>query len=218
MGSVSIITVNYHQPQITLDFLNSVKMNTNETQVQVILVDNGQPSDDGMRYRSIYPDLVYLQSVRNLGFAGGNNLGIKHATGEYLLFLNNDTEITEHLIEVLVDELKKNKAIGLISPLILYYDAPETIQYAGFTNMNYLTGRNSGIGNMQINNGQYTHDSRETGYCHGAAMMCRREDLQVVGLMEEQFFLYYEELDWCEKFKRSGKKIWFTGRATILHK
>lgn len=91
MKQVSIITVNYRQAQITIDFLKSVKMNTNAAQVEVILVDNGQPLNDEDRYRTVYPELVYIQSIDNLGFAGGNNLGINYASGEFLMFLNNDT-------------------------------------------------------------------------------------------------------------------------------
>lgn len=86
MKQVSIITVNYRQPQITIDFLKSVKMNTDAAQVEVILVDNGQLSNDEDRYRSAYPGLVYIHSVENLGFAGGNNLGIKHASGNFPCF------------------------------------------------------------------------------------------------------------------------------------
>ena len=106
----------------------------------------------------------------------------------------------------------------MISPLLLFYDSPDVIQYAGFTEMDYLTCRNSGIGSMETNKGQYDQDSRETAYCHGAAMMCRKADLAKVGLMDDLFFLYYEELDWCEKFKRAGKKIWFTGHTKVYHK
>lgn len=218
MKKVSIITVNYHQPEITIDFLNSVRANTSTSHVQVILVDNGAEMNQESKYKAVYPELTYIQSTQNLGFAGGNNLGVKAATGEFLLFLNNDTEISENLIDVLIHELNQNPSIGLISPLILYYDDPSTIQYAGFTEMNYITCRNRGIGSMERDNGQYDNDSRETGYCHGAAMMCRNADLKTVGLMDERFFLYYEELDWCEKFKSSGKKIWFTGKTRILHK
>jgi GT2 family glycosyltransferase len=218
MKKVSIITVNYHQPEITVDFLNSVLANTFTCDVQVILVDNGAEINQESKYQAVYPNLTYIQSTENLGFAGGNNLGVKAATGEFLLFLNNDTEISANLIDVLVEELNRNQSIGLLSPLILYYDDPSTIQYAGFTEMNYITCRNKGIGSMERDLGQYDNDSRETGYCHGAAMMCRSADLKTVGLMDERYFLYYEELDWCEKFRSSGKKIWFTGRTRIFHK
>ncbi|WP_316812017.1 glycosyltransferase family 2 protein [Pedobacter heparinus] len=218
MEHITIITVNFNQPQVTIDFLKSVKANTSAKYVEVILVDNGSREDHEEAYMLVYPELVYIRSTVNLGFAGGNNLGIKVAKGDYLLLLNNDTEITENLIETMIAEFDSHPEIGILSPLLLYFDQPEIIQYAGFTEMNYLTCRNKGIGNMETDKGQYDGDSRETGFCHGAAMMCRKADLEAVGLMAEHFFLYYEELDWCEHFKKAGKKIWFTGKAKVYHK
>ncbi|WP_316749134.1 glycosyltransferase family 2 protein [Pedobacter gandavensis] len=218
MKLTSIISVNFNQPEVTLAFLRSVKNNTIGIPVELILVDNGSREDHEAAFLAAYPDLKYLRSEQNLGFAGGNNIGINIATGDYLLLLNNDTEISPNLISVLTETMDHNPEIGIISPLILYYDQPDTIQYAGFTEMNYLTARNKGIGNMEHNRGQYDQDSRETGYCHGAAMMCRSAELDKTGLMAENYFLYYEELDWCEQFKRAGKKIWFTGRTKIYHK
>jgi GT2 family glycosyltransferase len=218
MKRTSIISVNFNQHQVTIDFLKSVKMNTAVADVEVVLVDNGSREDHGDKFLREYPGLVYIRSEHNLGFAGGNNLGIAAATGDFLLLLNNDTEITSNLIPELSGELERNPEIGMVSPLLLFYDSPDVIQYAGFTKMDYLTCRNSGIGSMEINKGQYDNDSRETAYCHGAAMMCRKADLKKVGLMDDLFFLYYEELDWCEKFTRAGKKIWFTGKTKVYHK
>jgi len=218
MKKVSIISVNFNQPQVTVDFLRSVKAGAAEAGVELILVDNGSTEDHETAYKAAYPGLIYIRSAINLGFAGGNNLGIKAATGEYLLLLNNDTEIPGKLLETMVSEFEQHPEIGILSPLILYHEKPEMIQYAGFTRMNYLTCRNEGIGSMAQDQGQYNSDSRETGYCHGAAMMCRKADLKEVGLMAENYFLYYEELDWCEQFKKAGKKIWFTGKTRIYHK
>src|SRR5690606_40700531 len=113
-------------------------------------------------------------------------------------------------VQTLRDELDKHEGIGLLSPLILYDEDRTKIQYAGYTPMNYFTGRNSGIGTMDEDRGQYDGVTVETGYGHGAAMICRRADLQRVGLMDEGFFLYYEELDWWEMFLRKGLKIGFT--------
>lgn len=218
MKSVSIITVNFNQHQVNIDFLNSITANPSQYKVEVIFVDNGSENEYESVYKEIFPDLIYVRSALNLGFAGGNNLGIKVATSDYLLLLNNDTEITPNMIDIMVDEMEQNLNIGILSPLILYFDEPTVIQYAGFTKMNYLTARNSDIGNLDIDQGQYKFDSRETAYCHGAAMMCRRATLEKVGLMAENYFLYYEELDWCEQFLKAGLKVWFTGKAKIYHK
>jgi len=218
MKRTSIISVNFNQPEVTIDFLKSIQLHANLSATEVILVDNGSREDHEQSFLSVFPELIYIRSDQNLGFAGGNNIGIRKASGDYLLLLNNDTEITPGLIETLSAELESRPDIGLISPLLLYFDAPEVVQYAGFSEMNYLTCRNRVIGGMEQNTGQYDQQSRETAFCHGAAMMCRTADLESVGLMEEQYFLYYEELDWCEKFKRAGKKIWFTGKAKVYHK
>jgi len=218
MDLVSIITVNYHQAALTADFLRSITQYEKEDRIEVIVVDNGATADNEAYYKDIFPAVIYRRSAENLGFAGGNNLGIQHATGDYLLFLNNDTEITEGFVQTLRSELASRPDIGLLSPLILYYEEKNKIQYAGYTPMNYATGRNSGIGTMDDDSGQYDSLTTETGYCHGAAMICRRADLERVGLMEENFFLYYEELDWCEKFRRAGLKRGFTGKAKIYHK
>jgi len=218
MKSVSIITVNFNQHQVNIDFLKSVKANPSRYPVEIIFVDNGSDKVYVNDYLGIYPELIYIRSDVNLGFAGGNNLGIKKASGDYVLLLNNDTEITTNTIDVLIDEMENNSQIGLLSPMILYYDDPKIIQYAGFSEMNYLTCRNRGIGSMETDTGQFDKISRATAFCHGAAMVCRRADLDFVGLMADEFFLYYEELDWCEKFKKAGKKIWFTGKTRIYHK
>lgn len=217
MYTVSIITVNYHQSRVTIDFLHSLS-EYGEKSIEVIVVDNGTHEDNGNYFKAVYPSLKYIRSGENLGFAGGNNLGIQHATSDYLLLLNNDTEITPGFVNTMLEELDRSPGIGLLSPLILYFDDKHKIQYAGYTSMNYLTGRNQSIGVMEDDHGQYDQLTTETGYCHGAAMLCRKADLEQVGLMEEHFFLYYEELDWCEKFKRAGLKIGFTGKAKIYHK
>lgn len=218
MSLVSIISVNYNQPKPTIEFLRSLNQFAANDNIEVILVDNANKEDHEQEFRNAYPSLIYIQSDENLGYAGGNNVGIAAAKGDYFLLLNNDTEITEGFIPALVKEFEQNENIGLLSPLIIFFDDRKTIQYAGFTPMNYVTARNSAIGSMQEDKGQYNNDSRETGFCHGAAVMCRRSDLEKAGLMDERYFLYYEELDWCEKFKNIGKKIWFTGKAKIYHK
>ncbi|WP_262247680.1 glycosyltransferase family 2 protein [Parapedobacter soli] len=218
MTLLSVITVNFHQESVTLDFLRSLTQYAKDEDIEVIVVDNGTTEDHGELFQSVCPAVVYVRSAENLGFAGGNNLGIRHTTGDYLLFLNNDTEITPGFIGTLRDELGRHPDIGLLSPLILYHENKRKIQYAGYSPMNYFTGRNQGIGVMEDDNGQYDNLTTETGYCHGAAMICRRKDLDRVGLMPENFFLYYEELDWCELFKRAGLKIGFTGKAKIYHK
>lgn len=218
MALTSIITVNFHQTEVTIDLLKSVAKSYSPLEVEVIIVDNGAVKNMELVFLPHFGNIKYIQSKANLGFAGGNNLGIKQAKGDYIFLLNNDTEIPAGCIETMLAELKGNDKIGLLSPLLLYFDQKDLIQYAGFTPMNYLTGRNAYIGQFEKNVGQFDDKSYQTGFCHGAAVMCRKADVEKAGLMDEIYFLYYEELDWCEKFKRIGKQIWFTGKTHVYHK
>ncbi len=217
MDSVSIITINFNQPEATCQLLVSIKEHY-DNNVEIILVDNASDENFESEFKQIIPDILIIRSEVNLGFAGGNNLGISFAKGDYIFLLNNDTEIVKGCIETLIVELKNDDKIGLLSPLILYDDDRSVIQYAGYTPLNYLTARNSQIGQFEKNIGQFDGITKETGFCHGAAVICRREFLDKAGLMDENYFLYYEELDWCEKFKRIGKTINFTGKTQIFHK
>jgi GT2 family glycosyltransferase len=218
MALTSIITVNYNQPGVTLDLLCSIKQNCAVDEIEVILIDNASEVDHETRFKASYPGLKYLRSEVNLGFAGGNNLGIQQATGDYILMINNDTELIPGFIAQLIAEMLAHPEIGILSPLILYHDDPDIIQYAGYTPINLITARNKTIGLGDLNKNQYSNTSHETAFCHGAAMMCRKTDIDRIGIMPALYFLYYEELDWCEMFKRAGKKIWFTGKTHILHK
>lgn len=217
MNSVSIITVNFNQPKATIELLLSLNKSYKD-EIEIILVDNASNVDHEADFKKIIPNLVFIRSEVNLGFAGGNNLGIKVAKGNFIFLLNNDTEVPADCLETMVAEFYAQPNMGLLSPLIIYDDDKSMVQYAGYTPLNYLTARNSQIGQFEKNKGQFDGLSYETGFCHGAAVMCRRDDLLKAGLMEENYFLYYEELDWCEKFKRLGKTINFTGKTFIYHK
>ena len=216
MKSVSVITVNFNHSYLTESLLASIaKLNTYP--LEIIVVDNGSKENPVPEWIKKYPEIKFIRSEINRGFAGGNNLGIKEAKGDYLFFVNNDTVFTECLVDTLVATLEEHVDVGMVSPKIHYFDHPDKLQYAGFTHMNYYTARNKCIGQYEQDKGQYDHLTGETGYVHGAAMMVRREAISSEG-MPEIYFLYYEEMDWCEQVKRHGYKIWVNMQALIYHK
>jgi len=216
MKKVSIITVNFNQPKVTEELLQSIPATYGN--LEIIVVDNGSKVISINNWQANYPQVKFIRSEENLGFAGGNNLGIKEATGDYLFLVNNDTEFTAGLIEKLVAVMDSKPEVGMISPMIKYYSDKNLIQYAGYTQMNYYTCRNSCIGLREKDTGQYNNITAPTAYCHGAAMMIRKEAIEKAGLMSENFFLYYEEVDWCEHIKRAGYEAWVCTEALIYHK
>jgi GT2 family glycosyltransferase len=229
---VSIVTVNFNQSLVTEQLLASIAETNNYPNIEIIVVDNASKDNPIPGWIEKYKDIKFLRSDLNLGFAGGNNLGMKIATGDYYFLVNNDTEFTEGLVEKMVALMDEHPKIGMSSPKICYFQEPEMLQYVGFTPMNFNTARNKCIGQFEKDQGQYDDTTGPTGYIHGAAMMVRREAIELAGmmvenflsgednagLMNENFFLYYEEIDWCEQIKRCGYEAWVEPKALIYHK
>ena len=213
---VSIITVNYNDSAVTMDLLDSLRK-ISYPALEIIVVDNASPSDDPTTIKESYPEVKLILSEENLGFAGGNNLGIRASHGDFLFFINNDTIVDDGLIEPLVETLQKDMEIGMVSPKIKFHWDPSLIQYAGYSPMNKWTIRNNSIGYHQKDNGLFDIPG-ETESIHGAAMMVPRRVLEQVGMMTEIYFLYYEEHDWAEMIKRAGYKVYYQPKGFILHK
>ncbi|MFT4666935.1 MAG: GT2 family glycosyltransferase [Polaribacter sp.] len=219
--SVSIITINYNQLEVTCEMLDSIRRLELQPQ-EIIVIDNASSKSPKQYLEANYPEVTFIQSDTNLGFSGGNNLGIAKAKGEYLYLVNNDTELLEESITPLLQLFEENAKLGIVSPLICYHpdqhdNKSDLIQYAGTTEVNPYTARNSTIGSQLLDEGQFTK-AVPTAYAHGAAMMIPRKVVDEVGNMPEQFFLYYEELDWCEQIRRAGYEIFVEPRARIYHK
>lgn len=213
---ISVITVNYNGLHLTGALIDSLRRHLS-VPVEIVVVDNGSAHDEAAELRRRYPGITVLRSDRNLGFAGGNNLGIRAATGDYLLLLNNDTEITDDSLLNLCRTLDDDPAVGAVCPKIRFFAPPRNIQFAGYTPLSRITLRNALIGFDTPDLGQFD-TPHDTPYAHGAAMMIRREVLEKAGPMSEVYFLYYEELDWSERIRRAGFRIAYDPRATVLHK
>jgi GT2 family glycosyltransferase len=211
---VSFITVNYNSLHDTMEFLLSCEKLTYKN-VEVFVVDNASKQDPREEILSSFPWVKYIRSDVNLGFAGGNNLAVKQAKGEYLFFLNNDTLLLPGFLEPIVYFMQSHPDAGMASPKVLYGNGT-TIQYAGTTNISFL-GRGHRIGLHEEDHGQYDR-TYQTEYGHGAALIVPKQVVDEVGHMPEIFFLYYEEHDWCEKVKRRGYKMYYIGTSSVLHK
>ena len=220
---ISIITVNYNGLNDTCALIDTIPFD--EYSLEVIVVDNASREDEASVISERYPQVKVIRSNKNLGFAGGNNLGIKAALGDYLFFVNNDTlffrgtrcEVRGAGIDSLIERLKSNPHIGAVCPKIRFAwdDAP--IQFAGYTPLSSITIRNRPIGFGESDKGQY-NEAHPTPYAHGAAMMVKKEVIEKAGLMPEDYFLYYEELDWSMMMRRAGYEIWYEPTFTIFHK
>lgn len=211
---ISIITINYNGIKDTCELIDSIPFNN---EMEVIVVDNASTQDEASLIAKRFPQVKVIRSQHNLGFAGGNNLGIKEAKGEYILLINNDTYFKEYHIDALINRLESSDRIGIVCPKLRFAWGRNPIQFAGYTPLTKITIRNQAIGFGEEDHGQY-NTAHPTLYAHGAAMLIKREAIKKVGLMPECFFLYYEELDWSIMFTRAGYEIWYDPACTVYHK
>ena len=211
---VSIITVNYNGLEDTCALIESIPFNEN---MEVIVVDNASKDQEADIITQRYPQVKVIKNERNLGFAGGNNIGIQAAQGKYLLLVNNDTFFKDFTVQTLIDRMESSYEIGIVCPKIRFTWSNNPIQFTGYTPLSKVTVRNHAIGFGEDDHGQYD-TAHPTPYAHGAAMLIRREAIDKVGLMPECYFLYYEELDWSMMFTRAGYQIWYEPKCTIYHK
>ena len=211
---LSIITINYNGLKDTCELIDSIPFNN---YMEVIVVDNASTQDEASVISERFPQVKVLRSEQNLGFAGGNNLGIKEAQGKYILLINNDTYFKELNIDALIERLESSDKISIVCPKLRFAWGNNPIQFAGFTELSPITIRNQAIGFGEEDHGQYD-TAHPTPYAHGAAMLIKREALDKVGFMPECFFLYYEEIDWSMMFTRAGYEIWYDPACTVYHK
>lgn len=211
---VSIITINYNGLKDTCELIETIPFNDC---LEVIVVDNASLNQEADIISQRFPHVKVIKSDKNLGFAGGNNLGIKAAQGRYLFLINNDTIFKEFNIQALINRAESSAEVGVVCPKIRFAWGNNPIQFTGYTPLSRITIRNHAIGFGEDDRGQY-ETAHPTPYAHGAAMLIKKEAIEKVGLMPECYFLYYEELDWSMMFTRAGYQIWYEPQCTIYHK
>lgn len=220
---LSIITINYNGFKDTCELIETLPLE--DESLEVIVVDNASKNDEATLIEQRFLQVTVIRSEQNLGFAGGNNLGIKASHGKYLFFVNNDTLLrckkddvrSKSYFQPLINRLESSPKIGMVCPKIRFAWDDNPIQFAGYTPLSPITMRNRSIGFGKADHGQYDV-AHTTPYAHGAAMMVKREVIKKAGLMPECFFLYYEELDWSMMIRRAGYEIWYEPSCTIYHK
>lgn len=214
---ISIVTLNWNQTAITCEFLESTRKLTYEN-FEILVCDMGSNVDPTEQIENgNYPNTRVLRSETNLGFTGGNNWGMRQAKGEYIFIVNNDTEVTPDLLDVLVQPFFDDPTIGVTCPKIRFFHHPDIIQYAGFNPIDLYTGRVTAVGSKEKDLGQYD----VSGYTHGAhgcAMLVSRQVIDQVGMFPETFFIYYEEWDWSSRILNAGYHIYYQAKGLIYHK
>lgn len=213
---ISLIIVNYNGLKYLKDCFNSVKkISYPFDKIETIMVDNAS-NDGSVDYiRKNYPWVRVLELDKNYGFAKANNIGVENANGEYVVFLNNDTVVTPDWLSKLVDMMEKDRDIGVAGGKLLFLDTPGKIDSAGGDIV--FNGRGYDIGFLDDDAEKYNIAGSRGCVC-AAAMMVRREEFLAFGGFDEDYFMYFEDVDLCWRYWLYGKKVMYVPLSVVYHK
>ncbi len=209
---VSCIVLNWNGWQNTLDCLDALKQ-CSYPQLAIIVVDNASTDDSIARIKTAHPDVMLLESGKNLGFAGGNNIGIRYALAhhsDYVWLLNNDTRPAPDALSALLAKALADKRIGAVASVSYYADAPLRVEAWAGARINLWIGygRNSTIPHAD----DWFHS------LNGTSMLVARQALEDAGLLDEGFFLYWEDTEFCLRLHKRGWRLGAAPESHVLHK
>lgn len=215
---VYTVILTWNHKDVTAECLYSV-LSIDYPKHMVIVVDNASQDGTAEFVRRTFPEITVIENERNLGYAAGCNVGIRYALeqgAEYIFLLNNDTLVRSDLIDVLVSWAEAHPDDGILTPLIRYADEPKRVWFAG-SRRSWLTldSKDFGPGRPEYVS---TEQSREVDYALGCAMFIRSQVLQRVGLFDESFFMYYEDMDLSLRAQSAGYKLRYVPTAAVWHR
>ncbi|MCL5411601.1 MAG: glycosyltransferase family 2 protein [Patescibacteria group bacterium] len=217
LPKVGIVLLNWNSFKDSQKCLQSLKK-INYSNYQIYLVDNGSSNKEGEALKKEFPEIILIKNEKNEGFAKGNNIGIRKALGDganYVLLLNTDTTVDPKFLSEMVKVGKTHLEAGVIGSKVFFMERPEKLIHFGL----YLDVNNSKI----VSDGFDGKDEdfkevKEYDYVGGCCLLIKKETIDKVGLLDERFFAYFEESDWCFRVKEIGQKVLGAPKAKIWHK
>lgn len=216
---VVVIVLNWNGLRDTLDCLESLQQ-LDYADYEIAVVDNGSTDGSVPAIQQRFPAVTVIESGENLGYAGGNNVGLRWTLGrgaDYALILNNDTVVAPDFLRLLVEAAEADATIGIAGPTIYYYGQPDVVWSAGGA-IDWRRGRTWMVGLDEQDTGRFGEGHRQVDFLTGCCLLVKRAVLERAGLLDEQFFLYYEEAEWCVRVQRADFKIVHVPRSCIWHK
>jgi GT2 family glycosyltransferase len=215
-ADVSIIFVNWNSVDYARDCVRSIREFTHGLSLELIVVDNASPDGRAPELKAEFPEITLIESKENLGFARANNLGFRHSTGHYLLFLNPDTKLVTPAINLLVESAKTLPQAGLLGCRLLNGDLSfQTTSVQKFPTIlsqmfDYRPAEEEAPAWVEAK-------SLAVEMVSGACMLMPREVFIRVGMFSEDYFMYAEDVDLCHAVRRLGLKVYYCGEPTIVH-
>jgi len=226
MLDLSIIVVNWNGKDLLAKCLQSVDSTVKKITYETYVVDNASTDGSQDMLRRDFPNVKLIANTDNVGFATANNQAMKVAAGRYVLLLNSDAFVKENTLDYMVKFMDEHPDVGMSSCKLVYEDGSLQRSCATFPTLateffialglDKIFPRSPLFGKYLMTNWNYD-DTRQVDVIMGAFMLTRRELIAKVGPMDEAFFMYSEEVDWCYRFKQAGAKVYFCPDVEAIH-
>lgn len=224
--ALSIIVVTWNSQEFIRNCLDSIFLSGGNFSSEVIVVDNASSDQTTKIVEELYPQVNLIQNKKNLGYAKANNQGIEVATGEHILLLNPDTQVLEDALSLMCEFMEENPKIGALGPKLLNPDKSVQLSCREFPTFSTLVWEFLGLSRLfpkskvfgKWKMGYFDFDEpREVDQPMGSCLMLRRETLEDVGVFDENFVMFFNDVDLCYRIKKSGWKIYFYPEAKVIH-
>jgi N-acetylglucosaminyl-diphospho-decaprenol L-rhamnosyltransferase len=223
MLDLSIIIVNWNTCQMLADCLNSVKITVEDYTFEIIVVDNGSTDESQAMLAAQFPEVQLIQNTQNVGFARANNQAMAVCQGQYMLLLNSDALLLPQAASVMLNLAEAEPRAGLIGAHLRNRDGSFQASHTRFPNLWQEFLILSGLGRLFYGRCYPSYGSEEdkgpqvVDYVEGACMLVRRETYKQVGGLDEGYFMYAEEVDWCYAMRQQGWQVWYQPAAKVIH-
>src|SRR3989339_646309 len=225
--NVSICLVNHNAKALTYDCIDSIYAKT-KVPFEIILVDNNSEDKSVLEIKNKHPEIKIINNEKNVGFAAANNQAIRQAVGKYVILLNNDTILKNNALDLMVDYMEKRKNIGILTCKLFEPSGNIQRNCRAFplSPLDTFFGRASILSRVFPNNPITKHNlslewdynsAKSVEWVSGAAMMIRKAVIDKLGMLDENYYIYWEDTDYCKRVKDNNWEIWFLPTAEILH-
>jgi GT2 family glycosyltransferase len=216
MVKVSIIILSYNTEKLLKDCLTSLFSRIDKTSFEVIVVDNASSDDSVAMVKKDFPKVAIVENDTNLGFAKGCNIGVKEAQGEYLLFLNSDTKLTDDPLPAMLSVFDQHKKVGVVGGLLKNTDGTYQRSFGEFYTLKNVFVLLFGGEKQELK--RFSPDTtKQVDWVSGGFLLVKKEVFEQVGGYNEAYFMYIEDMDLCFSVKKRGYEVWFTPDAVVGH-
>jgi len=214
---LSIIVTHHNTPELLDLCLKSINDTIKKTKKEIIVVDSESKEKTKKLIQEKYPKVRFISFKKNVGYSKIVNAGLKKARGNFILILNADIIVLENAVYKMLKYLRSHPTVGIVGPQLINFTGSIQASCFSFPTIGTILARRTFLGKTKWGKKKINHFLKGTDWIQGSAIMVRKRALKKVGLLDERFFMYFEDTDWCRGFQEKGYRVVYLPTAKMAH-